>query len=180
MRIRRTFVSMLGCVAAGIYLLALDAPVPFGSAAGQRVGNFGISAPSDPPANFSLNMMAYMEGGALQVEKMEFFHDAGNVPTPILTIGEDGSANIHIWVTRPRFRLVSTKCEFTRTVRFSIPKAELVGVRKLVLINHDTGVNQVLAEGESLVRLLGEREVAPGYSARQSKLSTTGNGCGGS
>lgn len=177
LRVRIVVASILGCtiLAAG-YLFAADEPTPSEAAAGQVLGNFGVSAPSDPPPNFSLDMRAHMESGALHIEKLEFFYEPGTVPAPTLTKGTDGSAYVHVWVTKPRFRLISTKCEFVRAVRFSIPRTELFGAKKLVLINHDTGATQVLAESESLGRLLREPEVAWGQSKWNSSLS--GSGCG--
>jgi hypothetical protein len=179
LRLRTFAVCSLGCaIAAGAYLLVSDRPAPADAAAGQPLGDFVISAPSDTPANVSLDMRAHMAQGALHVEKLESFFEPGIVPPPTMTKGEDGSAFVHIWVTRPRVRLFSTKCEFVRTVRFSIPKPNLTGARKLVLVNHDTGTTQVLADAEFLGRLLREPEAASGEASWQSNLSATGSGCG--
>ena len=180
MRFRSVVLSLLALtvVAAGSYLLAAEESPPPDAAAGRVLNNFGVSTPSDPPANFSLEMRAHKESGALHIEKLEFFYEPGTVPAPTLTKGADGSAYVHIWVTRPRIRLFGTKCEFVRTVRFSIPEAELEGIKKLILVNHDTEASQVLADSNSLARLLLEPAVAQGKSSRIIGFSGTGSGCG--
>lgn len=142
------------------------------------LGNFDISAPSAPPANFSEDVRIHIAGGALHIEKLEFFHNPGVVLPPTMTKGEDGSAFIHVWVTRPRVQLISTKCEFARTLRFSIPKSALIGIKRLVLVNHDTVAREILSEPHSLARLLQQPEVESDQVGWPNTLAAAGSGCG--
>lgn len=151
--------------------------MPADAVAGQLIADFSASAPFDPPANLSLEMHAHMEAGALSVEKLEFFYESGPVPHPTITSGPDGTAQVHVWVTRPRVRMFNTKCEFVRNLKFAIPKSALVSASRLVLVNHDTGAVQVLAESGALDRLLRE----PERTTQVAKLPlnrNAGGGCG--
>lgn len=175
---RRVLPATCGfALVAAIYFFSSEAPVPADAVAGQLIAHFTASAPFDPPANFSLEMRAHMEAGALSVEKLEFFYEPGPVPHPTITSGPDGTAQVHVWVTRPRIRLFNTKCEFVRNLQFAIPKSALVSASKLVLVNHDTGAVQVLAEAEALSRLLREPE-CPTQVAKLPPNQSTGGGCG--
>ncbi len=157
LRMKRLILAIVICAtAAGLYLLNSETPAPSDAAIGQLLTDFTVSPASDPPANFSEAMRAHMKTGSLHVEKLEFFHDSGEVHVPTITKTEDGEVQIHVWVVRPRVRLIATKYEFVRTLQFSIPKSELISASKLVLMNHDTGSVQVLADADALSYLLHE------------------------
>ena len=181
MRLKRLIPAIAGCaIAVGLYLLNSEAPAPADAATGQLLTDFAVSAPSDPPANFSEAMRAHMEADALRVETLEFFHEPGAVHVPTMTKTEDGAVQVHVWVARPRARLIGTKCEFVRTLQFAIPKSALITATKLVLVNHDTGAVQVLAETDALGRLLQEPEEPPPPSRPLGNLAAAaaGSGCG--
>lgn len=159
-------------------LLLADAPAPAETAGGQVLGNFSVSGAADPPANFSEKANAFRAGGALYVEKLEFFHNPGTVPPVKLTKDEGGVAVVHVWAHRPLVQLASTKCEFARTVRFAIPTTLLVGVKRVLIVNHDTESRQLLFENEELASLLREPEPASAAAAWKEPLPVSGNGCG--
>lgn len=159
-------------------LLFVDEPAPSEAKLGQVLGDFDVSGTADPPANFSVEANAFASGGALYVEKLEFFNNSGRVPPVTLTKQEGGTAVVHIWARRPLVQLMGTKCEFTRTVRFSIPASLLAGVTRVLLVNHDTGVTQVLVENEALARLLREQMLASASGGWPKPLPAVGNGCG--
>ncbi|QTN21468.1 hypothetical protein HZ992_14875 [Rhizobacter sp. AJA081-3] len=159
-------------------MLFVDEPTPSEAAKGQVLGDFDVSGTADPPANFSVEASTFTAGGALHIEKLEFFHNVGAVPPVTLTKGEGGTAVVHIWARRPLVQLIGTKCEFARTVRFSIPTPLLVGVTRVLLVNHDTGATQVLVENEALASLLREPELASASGRWSKALPVAGNGCG--
>lgn len=119
-----------------------------------------------------------MEAGALRVEKLEFFHETGPVRGPTMTKTENGTVQIHVWVARPRVKLLGTKCEFVRTLQFAIPRSALISATKLVLVNHNTETVQVLAESDALGRLLQQPEKPSPPSRPSGGLSAGGSGCG--
>jgi hypothetical protein len=159
-------------------LLSVNEPAPSEAANGQILDNFDISAAADPPANFSSKANAFRSADALYVQKLEFFHSAGTVAPVTLTRGSGGTAVVHIWTRQPLFQFVSTKCEFARTVRFSVPTALLVGIERIDLINHDTGAKQALFESVELANLLRGPQLASATAVWQGPLPASGNGCG--
>jgi len=175
---KRLVFAVVGCViAVGSYLLNSEAPAPADAATGQLLTDFVASAPLDISANFSEEMLAHMEAGALRVEKLEGFHEPGAVRVPTMKT-EDGAVQVHVWVSRPRVRLMGTKCELVRTLQFAIPKSALITASRLVLVNHDTGAVRVLAETDALARLLQEPEKPLPPSRPRGNLAAVGSGCG--
>lgn len=159
-------------------LLFVDEPTPSEAADGQVLGNFSVSGAADPPANFSEKANAFKSKGSLYVEKLEFFNSAGTVPPVTLTKGEVGTAVVHVWARRPLVQLIGTKCEFARTIRFSIPTELLVGINRVLLVNHDTGARQALVENQDLAVLLRQPEIVSAASAWKEPLPVSGKGCG--
>jgi hypothetical protein len=156
----------------------VDEPTPSEAAEGRILGNFGVSGPTDIPANFSQKVKAFKAGEALYIEKLEFFNSAGTVQPVTLTKAESGTVVVHVWARRPLVQLIGTKCEFARTIRFSIPSSLLVSIKRVLLVNHDTGARQVLVENEELASLIRNPELASAAVAWQEPLPVSGNGCG--
>lgn len=180
MTLRRVALAIVGCIiAGGLFLLTSQAPAPVDAVFGQVLSDVSVSSPADPPANFSVEMRTHMETDALHVEKLEFFYSLGQVQVPTMTKSEDGTVNVHVWVARPRVQLFSSKCEFVRTLQFSIPKSALNTAKRLVLVNHDTGLMQVLAETDRLGRLLREPDRPTPPSMPRVNSAAVASGCGG-
>lgn len=158
--------------------MLVERPAPSASSQGSPLGDFEASGPFDTPPDSSEEPRLFVAGGSLYVEKLENFFNAGAVPQPKLTRRENGEAVVHIWVNRPAVRLIETKCLYARTLRFSIPSASLVGVNRLLVVNHDTNTQQVLAEKEVLAGILHAPQVASANGVWQTRLPTAGAGCG--
>jgi hypothetical protein len=158
-------------------LLFVDEPTPSEAAQGQVLGAFDVSGAADPPVNFSEKANVFKARGALYIEKLEFFNHAGTVPPATLTKGGDGTVVVHIWARRPLVQLIGMKCEFARTVRFSIPTPLLTDITRVLLVNHDTGARQVLVENEALASLLREPELVSATGGWRKPLPVSGNGC---
>ena len=179
MRIKLTLLTVAACCAALLaYFLVGDAPAPDEAEAGSMLSEFSASRSMDPPVDASNDFKISGFNGSLYVEILEFFYDPGPVPIPTLTVGPEGAARVHLWVSHPRVRLFGTKCEFVRRVRFAIPKASLAGATSLSIVNHDTQSRQLLAESAELDRLLRAPEVLRPNLTASNADSITGGGCG--
>lgn len=174
---RSIFIATVSIIVVWLALFFLASP-PTEAVNGQPLASFSFSTPADPPTDFSLEMRAHMEAGALHAEKLEFFRARGQVHVPTITKAQDGTVKVHVWAERPLIELVGTKCEFVRTLRFAISKSDLTAAQRLVLVNHDTDTVQVLAEAEQIRRLLGEPDRPSLPATSGVDLAKTGGGCG--